>query len=109
MDYYSFAALLLTFSIKYQLSPTQKEPALNILLSLLKFLALKFRQALSMRFAKALPPSPYLNTAAHNVSWLYKYSFEVSDIIIGVKIWKVKYFISTDNFKNKMTLHLLTS
>ena len=31
------------------------------------------------------------------------YYFEVSDSVIGVKIWKLKYFVSTDNFKNKMT------
>lgn len=33
----------------------------------------------------------------------YTYSFEVNDAIVGVKIWKIKYFVSTDNFKNKMT------
>jgi len=35
----------------------------------------------------------------------YKYSFYVSDEIIGVKIWKVKYLVSSSNFKNKMTTH----
>lgn len=33
----------------------------------------------------------------------YMYSFEVSDEVIGVKIWKLKYQVSTDYFKNKMT------
>jgi len=33
----------------------------------------------------------------------FDYSFEVSDSIIGVKIWKIKHFVSTNYFKNKMT------
>ena len=33
----------------------------------------------------------------------YSYSFEVSDGIVGVKIWKIKYIVSDNYFKNKMT------
>ena len=32
-----------------------------------------------------------------------KYSFDVSNEIIGVKIWKIKYLVSADYYKNKMT------
>lgn len=33
----------------------------------------------------------------------FNYSFEVSDGIIGVKICKIKYFVSSNYFKNKLT------
>lgn len=33
----------------------------------------------------------------------YKYSFNVSNSVIGVKIWKVKYAITSDYFKDKVT------
>ena len=34
----------------------------------------------------------------------YEYSFDVSSKAIGVKIWKVKYYLTNEYFKNKMTI-----